>query len=106
MGQVQKHQVKFQTKCEKVHSGNGICRVCPPLSVFPLHLKQEAKREPVTPQMVSDCVKEVMLLISVDPKRTAASRGDALHVAMRADSAAGVKAGIPEEVFFLQFGHG
>jgi len=95
---IKKYRLDVGSGCEKVHGGNGLCRVCPPL--FPRHLNQEGKREPVTPQMVSDGVKEAMRLIGVDPERIT---GRSMR---RGALTAGVKASVPEEVLYLQSGHG
>ena len=95
---IQKNRLEVGSSCEKVFGGNGICRTCPPL--FPRYLKRDGSLDPVTPQMVSDGVKEAMRLIGVDPERIT---GRSMR---RGALTAGVKAKVPEEVLYLQSGHG
>jgi hypothetical protein len=101
---IKKNRLTRQAGCEKKDGGNGVCRVCPPL--FPKYLHQgiasssSSPTESVTSQMVSDGVKEAMRLIGIDPERIT---GRSMR---RGALTAGVKAKVPEEVLYLQSGHG
>ena len=98
-----KFKLALQPGCKKEDSegGDGLCRVCTPL--FPRNVQKISNAEemkPVTSQMVNDGVKEAMWLIGVDPERIT---GRSMR---RGALTSGVKAKVPEEVLYLQSGHG
>ena len=89
-------------QCQKRANGTGDCRFCPPL--FPRYLdgrkEEDGSIAPVTSQMVGEGVKAAMRAIGVDAARMS---GRSMR---RGGITAGTMANVPEEVLFLQSGHG
>ena len=93
-----------QPGCEKAHGSAAPCRVCPPL--FPKVVKgpwdpsTQQRPQAVSAQMVSDAVKATLGYVGIDPTGFC---GRSMRIGALT---AGVIAGTPEAVLYLQTGHG
>ena len=92
-----------QPTCSKPDSPHASCLVCPPL--FPRCMSTRAglttaSNRPMSTQMVGDAIQNAVASVGFDPALFSAVS------ARKGGISAALDAGVPEEIIFLQSGHG